>query len=291
MLYKNNRLHMSLKCSLSIVLALWSWTFGGVTLAQNNVQSECQQVESLEMLQQRSQPLSWPFFEQKQVLESSCWITIEDIQSEDKKFTLVDVRSINEIQLHPLQETRVLPLHAIESDLGLQDRSLVLVGTGFDQVRLDQACIQLRQKGMDVVALQGGARALGHTVLGQYSGIDYVQITPQEFALGSATIPWKLVTFGLDEEMLSHLPQKPVLDAQEETQALFEGQAMQEITYVLIAPDERSTVALRHSIGKTGVTNTVWLQAGLEAYEEYIRQQYMIRTNAGQPLLRPCGSL
>lgn len=291
MLYKKHRLHISLKRSLSLVLALWFLTFCGVTLAQNNVQSECQQAGRLEVLQQNSQPLSWPFFEQKQVLDLQCWINLENIQSEDKKFTLVDVRSINEIQLHPLQETRELPLHALESDLGLQGRSLVLVGTGFDQVRLDQACIQLRQKGVDVVALRGGARTLGGSALGQYSSIDYTQITPQEFALGSATIPWKLVSFGLDEEMLSHLPQKPVLDGHKETQALFEGQAIQEITYVLIAPDEISTIALQRNMGKAGITNTVWLQGGLDAYENYIRQQHMIRTSAGRPLLRPCGSL
>lgn len=238
-----------------------------------------------------SAEFKWPDFTQKAALNDECWISMDKLEQKMAEVVLVDVRGAKETQSHPLQGVLVIPLHTVQDDIGLQNKQIILVGTGFDQVGLNQACMQLRQNGMDAVALSGGARALVGTPWGEHSGISFAQITPQEFLMGGKTIPWELMTMGLDDEQVVHLPQKPLTQEASENSGLFNNQLDQHIEYVLIAPDERSTRALQQSIGKAGISNTVWLKGGVQAYEAYIEEQYRIRIHAEQPLTRPCGSL
>lgn len=282
---------ITLRCLCSSTLLVTLGILGANTHAQE-IQRECQQVDMTKISPpQKGQPESWPFFEEKYALNSKCWVSFEDTIFSDQKVVLVDVRNVKEVQEHPLHDVLAMPLHAIQDDIGLRDKKVVLVGTGFDQVSLNQACIQLRQSGADAVALSGGARALVNTPWGENSGISFAQITPEEFLMGSRTIPWELMTMGLDGEQVVHLPQKPLAQEASENAGLFNNQLNHHIEYVLIAPDEKSTRALQQSIGKSGISNTVWLKGGIQAYEEYIEEQYRIRIHAEQPLIRPCGSL
>jgi len=282
---------ITLRCLCSSTLLVTLGILGANTHAQE-IQRECQQVDMTKISPpQQGQPESWPFFEEKYALNSKCWVSFKDTILSDQKVVLADVRSMKEVQEHPLQGVLVMPLNAVKDDISLQGKQVVLVGTGFDQVGLNQACMQLRQSGIDAVALSGGARALVNTPWGEHSGISFAQITPREFLMGSKTIPWELMTLGLDDEQVVHLPQKPLVQDLNETAGLFSNQEVQDIEYVLIAPDEKSTRALQQSIGKAGVSNTVWLKDGMQAYEDYIKEQHMIRTYANQPLIRPCGSL
>ncbi|MGL4667934.1 MAG: hypothetical protein ACRCWR_08385, partial [Saezia sp.] len=220
-----------------------------------------------------SEDFKWPNFSSKVALDQNCWVSIDVLQQKMEGIVFVDVRALKAQQAHPLQDVLVLPLHNLQDDMGLRDKQIILIGTGFDHVSLNQTCMQLQEQGMDVRALQGGARALMGSPMGQHSGIDSAQISASEFTLGSASIPWKLVTFGLDEDQIAHLPQEPWEQDVDQAAKLFTAQTVQQIEYVLIAPDERSTRALQQSIGKAGLTGTVWLQGGLEAYENYIEEQ------------------
>lgn len=239
---------------------------------------------------QQSEVLKWPKFKHKAAIDEACWVSIEELQTNWEKTIFIDVRGIKEKRLHPLQGIQEQSLHAIESINDTKYQPVVLIGTGFDQVILNQSCKKLREQGMDVAALAGGVRALVTQSFGLYSGIDTTQLTPQELVNGSAVIPWELVTFGLDEEQIAHLPQTPLARYNNRDIDLFKEQAVQNIKYVLIAPDEHTTNNLRLKLGSTPITNTVWLEGGFQAYENYIRQQYKIRLGATQPLIRSCGS-
>lgn len=261
----------------------------GTTVAQEIEQGHQEVTCPVTPFQQdREAHFEWPQLRHKVALHSDCWSSFDAISSKD--IVLIDVRATKELEQHPLQDMRRIPLHTIDRDIGLKGKTILLVGTGFDQAQLDQACLQLRKQGINVTALTGGVRALLGTSWAEFSEMDESQITAEEFYSGSMTTSWKLIPFGLNDEQIEHLPDQP-LTQNRKFKRLFQNQTTQNIEYVLVASDERATYALQQSIGKAGITNTVWLQGGVEAYENYIKGQYSIRTHAGKPLTRPCGGL
>lgn len=251
-----------------------------------------------EVMSQAAAEMIWPRIGEKVKLNNAYWVdtTWIEIQRQERNILLLDVRLQREIKAHPLQGVWEIPLAQLQGKSFLREQHIVLVGTGFDQALLDQACEQLRAAGFEnVVALRGGVRALINWPQAQFSGIESEQITPEEFWLGSPAMEWQIVTFGLSQEQIDRLPEPPIedpakrLSLSERTQKLGDSEAKRWIEYVYIAPDAAATQALQQAFSSSGLTkNTVWLTGGMQAYENYMREQYDILNHAGRALLRPC---
>jgi hypothetical protein len=143
----------------------------------------------------------WPRIEHKQPLHAECWLgwneLMQPVYQQDGVLWL-DVRPLPDWQASPLNNVMQVGLHEIEDRSFLRGRSLLLVGTGTDQLMLDTACMQLRQAGFDVHALNGGVWALPKHLSGQGNGAGNVrQIETDQFLAGSQTVSWHVVTLGL----------------------------------------------------------------------------------------------
>lgn len=252
----------------------------------------------------------WPRIEHKQPLHAACWLSWNELMQpayQQDGVLWLDVRPSPNWQASPLNNVMQVGLHEIEDRSFLHGRSLLLVGTGTDQLMLDAACMQLRQLGFDVHALNGGIWALPGHLSGQGSDAGNVQqIGADQFLAGSQTVSWHVVTLGGSEQDIAYLPEPPrmqfglddVAAAQAAITTLLGqgGISAPENPYpvqvVLIAPDDESVrvlQALLHHAAADG--RVVWLQGGFQAYEAYINEQNRMKAYAGAVLRRPCGEV
>lgn len=258
----------------------------------------------------RAEQPRWPWIEHKQPLHAECWLGWNELMQlvyQQDGVLWLDVRHSPDWQVSPLNNVMQVGLHEIEDRSFLRGRSLLLVGTGTDQLMLDAACMQLRQAGFDVHALNGGVWALPKHLSGQGSDAGNVrQIGTDQFLAGSQTVPWHVVTLGMSEQDIAHLPEPPrmqfglddVAAAQAAITTLLgqggisEPENLYPVQVVLIAPDDESVrvlQALLHHASDDG--RVFWLQGGFQAYEAYINEQNRMKAYAGAVLRRPCGAL
>lgn len=289
MKYKRNVIHTSVRCSLSFAL-LFGMLMGSTASAE--IQSGCGQIN------QATVEIKWPRVEEKVQLNTQHWVGYAQVEAWQKQgdILLIDIRPKSKQEAQPIAEALNIQLHEVERQRALfKGKRLVLVGAGFDQVTLDKAVAQLTETGVEAYALTGGVRSLVGTPYGKHLSINPFEITPEEFWLGSAATHWQVVTFGVPQQQFSQLPQEPLALLAHEgniKEKLSVQKKSNFIEYVFIAPDNASTQALQRSFRNSGlIKNSVWLQGGMQAYQNYIKQQRLMQIHAGKSLLRSCGSL
>ncbi|UYZ83142.1 rhodanese-like domain-containing protein [Entomomonas sp. E2T0] len=234
------------------------------------------------------------FVSHQHSLDNSCWIKDSEITvlAQKETITLVDVRSKTEQKALPLNGLLDIPLSALPNKQFLKQQPIVLVGTGFDQVMLNKACIQLKQAGFTAVyALEGGAYVLDKSQQQHY------EITPEQYWSGSMASPWKTIVIDIAEDDLQALPIKPFKQLVSTTdnvvlaihQTLSQFNQLTPIQLVLITQDQATTKHWQQTLNNlTDSKQIVWLQGGVQNYNDYINQQQSIRNNAAKASIRSC---
>lgn len=244
-----------------------------------------------------TEPLNivWPTNQHKQLMHKERWITEQEMaELPQQEIVLIDVRQYS----HP-NDTGLLLLSVPITQLAnlpfLFNKTVILIGSGFDQISLNQQMDKLTRKGFKhLFALTGGIRTwqkMNHI-------IENNSLSAEEFLQGGKTIPWQIITIGLTAENEAILPERPIQnftltqEAMPQLSKLVHNQSSSNtfICYVLIAPDKQTTQLLKQQISLSSTEKTVWLSGGLAGYQDYIQQQIQQNHNAGKSLSRPCQS-
>ncbi|WP_392562467.1 rhodanese-like domain-containing protein [Orbus sturtevantii] len=256
-----------------------------------NVTHDCQ-----ENAQYHKQHLiDWPKNQFKQPIDKEYWLTIKQAKSLPNDVVWVDVRS-KLTQINNSLNILIIPLNQLENTHFLFDKTVVLIGTGFDQVLINNAINTLKVKGFKhLFALSGGIRVWHELQQPKITISD--EILPEEFLLGGESITWHVITVGLTTTEINTLPEKPLkrLDLSKQSILALNHflpiEAIKNdafIRYVLIAPNEQITLLLKRQLSIPESHNLVWLKGGLSNYQYYIQQQTNLINNAEQSLSKPC---
>ncbi|OCG15002.1 rhodanese-like domain-containing protein [Gilliamella sp. WF3-4] len=236
-----------------------------------------------------------PINQHKESLDKTFWLTIEQARNLSDDVVWIDVRS-NLFNSDNQLGILTIPLNHLEKKDFLYDKTVVLVGTGFEQQTINRTINTLRQKGYKhLFALLGGIRTWSK--LKEQNLQLSNTITPEEFLLGSKTINWQIITIGLMPQDINTLPEKPIRNfnlSEESNLAIkhfFKNKIINNdtfIQYVLIPPNEHITKLLKRKLTFPESSEVVWLEGGLAGYQQYVKQQANLINNAGKSLSKPC---
>ena len=238
----------------------------------------------------------WPTNNHKELLNSNFWLSIEEVNNLSNDILWIDVRSNvskSENQLGML----TIHLNQLQKKDFLFNKTIVLVGSGFDQHLINRTINSLKTQGNfnNIYALSGGIRTWNKYK--QYHLDEQNVITPEELVQGGKTINWQLITIGLFPSDINKLPEKPVQnfnlsqDSYSEITFFLEhnrGYPAEFINYVFITPNDNVTELLKQQLKLPSSINAVWLQGGLSAYQEYVSHQNNLINNTGKSLSSPC---
>lgn len=240
--------------------------------------------------------IKWPDNRNKQQLDKNFWLTMNEIsKKQPDNIILVDVRSGIKEQNSGLNMLTI-PLNQISEARFLMDKNVILVGSGFDQIPINQTINYLRKKGFKrIFALTGGIYAWNNQQ--ESVSLRQQEISPEDFLSGGKTIHWQIISIGLNTEQLSVLPEQPVKQFALTQNTISElNQFIQNnftnknafIHYVLIGTDEQTIKSLQQQIKLNNSANIVWLRSGIIAYQHYVQQQINLINHTGKSLSRPC---
>lgn len=244
-------------------------------------------------------PLVWPRAQQKTALTPSCWVSAAQVDAWQQSHNVVwvDVRSRLKKQAYPLEGSLDIALISLQDQTFLRDKRIVMVGDGFDQPELDRACRELREAGFQrVYALQDGVKTRSTQ---RADNIDV--ITPAELLAGSRATSWKIIAWDLSAADIATLPEKPAeqwFSAEGNLSLL--SQRIGELSQpkrgqtaptkiVIVTAEDKTNRQLRSLLQQhSPISNLLWLQGGVQAYQHYIQRQHDIRINTGLSLQRSC---
>ena len=240
--------------------------------------------------------IKWPDNRNKQQLDKNFWLTMNEISKKrPDNIILVDVRSGIKEKISGLNMLTI-PLNQISEARFLMDKNVILVGSGFDQIPINQTINYLRKKGFKrIFALTGGIYAWNNQQ--ESVSLRQQEISPEDFLSGGKTIHWQIISIGLNTEQLSVLPEQPVKQFALTQNTISElNQFIQNnftnknafIHYVLISTDEQTIKSLQQQIKLNNSANIVWLRSGIIAYQHYVQQQINLINHTGKSLSRPC---
>lgn len=254
--------------------------------------------------------LKWPTVQTKTRTTQQCWLNLKEALAAEQApggVIWVDVRPGAKAKTQPLNGTLQLQPQELAEKPFLRQGKVILIGSGFDHAVLEQTCQQLRKQGLNhVQALEGGVRSwvrAGRFMGGTQPLTD--DIAPEDFLQAINVASLKVVAVGLSAEEVARLPEKPVRVWPENfgpekmqnqlkslaTKGLEPGSA-DSPSIVIVARSDQSIQPLKQALVGSQQTNQVlWLQGGWEAYQRYVVQQHQIISNAGRPLVRPCGAV
>lgn len=238
-----------------------------------------------------SNQISWPDNRHKYRLNPHHWLDIQAMKHLPAETVWLDVRPKANAQAGLL----VIGLEQLTVAMqNFADKTVVLVGTGFDQMLLDQQITALQQQGFrQVQALAGGIRTwqqLRHQPSEQ-------QITAEDLLTGGQTLPWQIITWGLSDRQQQLLPEKPVRHfatdqaGVQQLQQFLQQQSVNYdygIHYVLVTADQRMNHLLQPQLTAEYTSTVVWLQGGWKRYQQYVQQQANIVRHQGHSLHEPC---
>lgn len=278
---------------LKISVFLWIISFTCISKSYEKDTTSCQ----LEITDKPS--FQWPHNNNKVTLNQDNWLTIEQLSTiKSKKIIWIDIRTKSERSSTPLNNAFIIPITELANAAFLKDSIVILVGNAFDQLNLDKNISQLRQQGItNIFALMGGIRAWNNSVNATVK--IPTEISPKEFLLGSKTIDWQVISFGLSDEDIKQLPEKVTKSfavteqaIQEFIQFITSDEVTNSsfITTVLVSIDKTTTKQLQQRLQPyLSSTQIVWLHGGVENYQYYLKQQQNIIASKGRNLIRPCG--
>lgn len=233
---------------------------------------------------------------------ASCLIEADKASDEQaqRSITWVDVRGAASIRRNPLPGVVEIPLADLPGKSFLRNERLILVGSGFDGRVLLESCRRLRAEGWrQVSVLHGGVRRWHAPLpLGDQVAVDELLQSPLDSH-------WRIVSVGLDEAALSNTPPRASIalpDSQRSTAQLItavdglrhaaQAGGLSTIDVLIVASGHDATNRLRQTMAQAGSTkNVYWLEGGLAALRQYLKQQQRIAFAAGRSLKSPCGAL
>lgn len=241
-------------------------------------------------------PISWPSNQHKESLDAALWLTIEQARDLSNNVVWVDIRT-NLSQTNNRLDMLKIQLHQLEQKDFLFDKTVVLVGTGFDQQIINDTIKSLKKNSnfKHLFALLGGIRSWNQ--LKQQNLIISDVITPEEFLLGGKTINWQVITIGLTPQDIKTLPEEPIItfDLSFESNLVITDLIGNEFTnndafirYVLITPNEQISLILKNRLNLAKSNGIVWLKGGLSDYQHYVKQQIQFINHKGKSLSKPC---
>ena len=240
--------------------------------------------------------IKWPDHHHKQLLNKNRWINAQQMEALLPTNPIwVDIRNHSDHSDTGLSLLSI-PLSQLGNSSFLFNKTVILIGSGFDQTVLNQQMERLAQKGFKhLFALSGGIRTWQSFNQGKLNNM----LTIEEFMQGGQTISWKIITIGLNNEEIALLPEKPIQNFTLSRKSISKltqfirnhhSETDSFIHYVLIARDEQAIRLLKNRLSQSVLTNAVWLSDGLTGYQQYIQQQHQLITNSGKSLVRPCSS-
>lgn len=247
-------------------------------------------------LAQQPVAVNWPQNHVKQPLDHKYWLSIKALsQPQWQDAVWVDIRT-GAVQQETGLKMLAVPLSRLSSADFLADKTVILVGTGFDELQINQTIKNLRKKGFNhVYALRGGFFVWEKVQ--NYNKPNLQEISALEFLSGGQSIQWQVISIGLNSSQLNTLPEQPAkqfsldqISSPELKQYISQGDNRNDafIRYVLVSPDEHTLRLLQRQMSFAENYHIVWLQGGLSAYQQYIQQQNNLMNHAGQSLSRPC---
>lgn len=247
-------------------------------------------------LAQQPVAVNWPQNHVKQPLDHKYWLSIKALsQPQWQDAVWVDIRTVA-VQQETGLKMLAVPLSRLSSADFLADKTVILVGTGFDELQINQTIKNLRKKGFNhVYALSGGFFVWEKVQ--NHNKPNLQEISALEFLSGGQSIQWQVISIGLNSSQLNTLPELPAkqfslaqISSPELKQYIIQGDNRNDafIRYVLVSPDEHTLRLLQRQMSFAENDHIVWLQGGLAAYQQYIQQQNNLMNHAGQSLSRPC---
>lgn len=247
-------------------------------------------------LAQQPVAVSWPQNHHKQPLDKKYWLSIAALnQPRWQDAVWVDIRS-GAVQQETGLQMLAIPLNRLIGADFLAQKTVILVGSGFDELEINQTIKRLRKKGFNhVYALSGGFFIWEK--LQNHNKPNQQEISAQQFLSGGKSIHWQIISIGLNLQQLHTLPEQPAkqfdiaqISASALKQYIRQGANRNDafIRYVLVCPDEHTLRLLQRQMSFAENNHIVWLQGGLVAYQQYIKQQNNLINHAGQSLSRPC---
>lgn len=247
-------------------------------------------------LAQQPVAVNWPQNHVKQPLDHKYWLSIKALsQPQWQDAVWVDIRT-GAVQQETGLKMLAVPLSRLSSADFLADKTVILVGTGFDELQINQTIKNLRKKGFNhVYALRGGFFVWEK--IQNHNKPNLQEISALEFLSGGQSIQWQVISIGLNSSQLNTLPEQPAkqfslaqISSPELKQYISQGNNRNDafIRYVLVSPDEHTLRLLQRQMSFAENDHIVWLQGGLAAYQQYIQQQNNLMNHAGQSLSRPC---
>ncbi len=240
---------------------------------------------------------------------SACWIDDDAVASwSGGTPTWVDVRPPASARGTTLAGALRIALADLPRKSFLQAQPLVLVGTGFDDVALAQACEALRREGFARVRLlRGGVRAwraAGRAMAGMPAEGGLDSISAAELHRSVPGAPWVVLGVGMTsaESLPPRLSPLRSIDGGSDAASAVAAvaQARRDIAsrppaeraslVVVVAADAQSARELRTAVRRAQLPDVLTLEGGLAGYRQFLAEQESIAASAGKPLVRPCGT-
>lgn len=224
--------------------------------------------------------------------------------SNTKDATLLDIRPHHAARNIGIAEALKIPLADLATRTFLKDRSLVLVGSGKNDLEIATACVELKKAGFaQVKVLSGGLRAWhgsGQLLVTEPLGLrELYLIESRDFHnLLTYAVPVIALFNSFDDSLKLKSGVMPlslgknIKTAGEKLKEIHAKSSRALITphlpLVVVPQNNREAEDLQSLIIQSGIKNTVILKDGALGYTRFLAEQESIQANANTPLIRPC---
>jgi rhodanese-related sulfurtransferase len=228
---------------------------------------------------------------------------VEQRSRENHEIILVDVRKASEFERFRIPGSIHIPLFAVKTKSFLKPRPLVLINEGYSYSKLERECARLRESGFRALVLNGGLyywKQKGMPLMGDaiamkelnrmpprvlFTEKDYenwlmIEVSPSTRSRSRSLIPRLIsVPYGRKEkEFVAALATR-----------IAQHQARYRVISVLICSENGEQYhKVENTLEKTGFGNTFFLRGGMEAYEEFLALQAMIKRGTHTKTLTRC---
>ncbi|MFY0575462.1 rhodanese-like domain-containing protein [Cystobacter fuscus] len=221
----------------------------------------------------------------------SCLVPVETVlrQHDQGKVMLVDVRDAESFSRYRIPGSLNIPLYAVKAKAFLRSESIVLVNQGHVTAALEVGCAELKRAGFSNVAvLQGGLRArlAGRGALeGEArSAHDLDHLMPAELFAERMRTDWLVLIFSNDQ----HASLRCWLPSRVEQVTGTGAPAIRAIKVAVdrarqaapglrvLAASDTEHAMLSALLKEAGVQDALYLESGLEGYQEFVSNQISI---------------
>ncbi len=232
-----------------------------------------------------------------------CLVPVADVLHRlegDQPPVLVDVRPPEEYEAFRIPGSLNIPLFAVKTRRFLKERKIVLLGKGYEDMAMEEACRQLRDSGFRVSVLNGGlwywihkgGKAEGDIACRQKLGI----ISPGDFFAAKDALEWLVLDLSPVESFertgsffdAVHIPLGPDQDifvSRYETAVRERGESPF-LRILVFTGDGSRYDDLAYHISRTRFPWAWFLEGGLEGYRQFLADVRQMQAPSGQRIRR-----